>query len=228
MNGYIPRNIQYEIPTTDFEVIKRLAVHDVAKISDSMARHGSMHNGIKSRALGMRLCGPAVTVLAPAGAYETVLEAAKRVNEGNVLVVAAQGFEAGFLANKTIYDILKERGANGILVDGVVTDNHAAVESGLGVFARGLCPGKVQGGACGEIQVPVYCGGMMICPGDYIVGDDDGTGVIPKEDIERVIGLADAHLAGELYRVSLTNQGKKLYELNNSIEKCRKWLGEEK
>ena len=65
----------------------------------------------------------------------------------------------------------------------------------------------------------------MIAPGDYVVGDDDGTVVIPEEDIWRVIELADDHLRGELERVERTNRGAKLYEMNNSIEKCRNWRG---
>ena len=225
MDGYILRDVNYEIPNTNPSVIERLSVHDVAKISDSMARHGSLHNSIKSRQLGMRLYGQAVTVYAPPGSYETVLEAAKMVKPSNVLVVAAQGYCGGFAADSVIFEILKQRGASGILVDGVITDDHVAVNSGLGVYSRGLSPKKVAGKVAGSINVPVYCGGMLITPGDYIVGDDDGTIAIPGYDIERVIELADAHLAGELYRLGLTNQGKKLYELNKSVEKCRKWLG---
>lgn len=225
MEGIIERDVEYSTQNGDPEILRRLSIHDVAKISDSMARHGSLHNSIKSRKLGMRLYGQAITVYAPPGSYDTVMEAAKMSGEGHVLVVAAQGYCGGFSADKMIYEVLIRNRASGILVDGAITDDDAAKVSNIGVFAKSISPKKIFGEAEGRINIPLYCGGMLISPGDYIVGDDDGTIVVPKEDIWRIIELADAHLAGELSRVERTNHGEKLYQMNNSVEKCRNWRG---
>lgn len=225
MEGIIERSPEYQPQSANPEIISRLSIHDVAKISDSMARHGSLHNSIKSRKLGMRLYGQAVTVYAPPGSYHTVMKAAEMARTGQVLVVAAFGCCDWFSADRMIFEVLKKNGADGVLVDGSITDDDAAKASGIGIFARAVSPKKILGAIEGKINIPLYCGGMLVSQGDYIVGDDDGTIVIPQNDIWRVIGLADEHLAGELSRVERTNQGEKLYEMNNSIEKCRNWRG---
>ena len=225
MEGIIERGKNYSMHSANEEIIKRLCIHDVAKISDSMARHGSLHNSIKPRKRGMRLYGQAVTVYAPPGAYDTVVKAAKMTGPGYVLVVAAQGFCDAFMADGLVYSILQKNGASGVLVDGAITDTKTAESCKIGIFARAVSPQKILGRVEGAINIPLYCGGMLIAPGDYVVGDDDGTVVIPEEDIWRVIELADDHLRGELERVERTNRGAKLYEMNNSIEKCRNWRG---
>jgi regulator of RNase E activity RraA len=38
-------------------------------------------------------------------------------------------------------------------------------------------------------QVPVTCAGIVVAPGDYIVGDSDGVVVVPQEAAARVVEL---------------------------------------
>ena len=42
----------------------------------------------------------------------------------------------------------------------------------------------------GSINVPIQCGGIVVNPGDIVVGDDDGVVVIPKDQAIAVLEKA--------------------------------------
>lgn len=45
--------------------------------------------------------------------------------------------------------------------------------------------------ATGEINVPIFCGGVVVCPGDIIVADADGVIVVPLSDAAAVADAAE-------------------------------------
>jgi regulator of RNase E activity RraA len=63
---------------------------------------------------------------------------------------------------------------------------------GYPVFARGLAPRGPYKEGPGEINVPVSCGGVAVCPGDLIVGDGDGAVVVPRQSAAEVLDNATA------------------------------------
>ena len=64
----------------------------------------------------------------------------------------------------------------------VVRDLDAIETLDFPVYAVGITPqGPLKNGP-GEINVPICCGGRVVCPGDIIVGDRDGIVIIPQED----------------------------------------------
>lgn len=52
----------------------------------------------------------------------------------------------------------------------------------------------------GEINFPIACGGVVVMPGDIVVGDKDGVVVIPKNDANEVFAAADKKLVNEKKR----------------------------
>jgi len=58
--------------------------------------------------------------------------------------------------------------------------------TGLPVFAAGLVPSSPGKDGPGEIGAPVVCGGVVVCPGDILVGDEDGVVVVPRADAPEV------------------------------------------
>ena len=75
----------------------------------------------------------------------------------------------------------KGRGAAGALMDGLVRDIRAIRTMGFPVFHGGIGPLDSKGrGRIVELDVPVECAGVRVCPGDLIFGDADGVVVVPQ------------------------------------------------
>ena len=70
------------------------------------------------------------------------------------------------------------------------------------IYARGITPqGPFKNGP-GEIGVPVCCGGIVVFPGDIIVGDSDGIVVIRPSDAQEVLKAAQKKLASETAKLT--------------------------
>lgn len=104
---------------------------------------------------------------------------------GDVLVIRVAGGRHAPVGAVTAAAVIA-RGAAGIVVDGPVTDVRALreVQDRLPVFARGLTArttkriGTVDGTAFNrEIEV----GGVVVRPGDIVLGDTQGVLVLPPE-----------------------------------------------
>ena len=82
-----------------------------------------------------------------------------------------------------------ELGIVGAVIDGAVRDIEEIAALGFALYARATCPGGPHKGFRGSQGVPVQCGGVVVNPGDIVVGDADGVTVVPALQ-------ADAALAG--------------------------------
>ena len=45
----------------------------------------------------------------------------------------------------------------------------------------------------GDVNVPVCCGGCVVCPGDLILGNSDGIVVVPYDFAEKLIEIAEMY-----------------------------------
>ena len=72
--------------------------------------------------------------------------------------------------------------------------------SGPPVFARGVTPRNFHypaGVDHGAVNVPVVCAGVLVEPGDLVLGDDDGVVVVPRRIAAQIIEAASAYREGE-------------------------------
>jgi 4-hydroxy-4-methyl-2-oxoglutarate aldolase len=49
----------------------------------------------------------------------------------------------------------------------------------------------------GSVDVPIVCGGVVVQPGDIVVGDEDGVVVVPHQMAEQVADAAEKRLEME-------------------------------
>ena len=113
--------------------------------------------------------------------------AVEAISEDEVLVIDARGEETA----GTIGDILAmralRRGATGIVTDGGLRDSPAIAELDIPTYFK-----AVHAAVLGivhfplETNVPVACGGVLVMPGDVIVGDAEGIVVVPAAMAEEV------------------------------------------
>ena len=173
------------------ELVAALAEMVTPHLSDNMSRlQGAaaairpMHGG------GAKLAGPAFTVRVPAGDNLMVHKAIDIAAPGDVIVVDA----AGVLEQAIIGDIMTShaarRGVAGFVIDGAIRDAAELAARPFPVYARGVTHRGPYKNGPGEINVPVSIGGMVVRPGDIIVGDADGVVAVPLADAEAVLAAA--------------------------------------
>ena len=85
----------------------------------------------------------------------------------------------------------------GVVIDGAVRDIANIRRSALPVFARAVTPAGGGAEYLGEIGVAVQCGGQVVRPGDWLIGDDDGVVVIPAERLPSTLETARRIVAAE-------------------------------
>ncbi len=147
-------------------------------ISDAMHRQPPM-SGIKPMFRGIKMVGRAVTVQSFEGDWAKPVEAIDVAGKGDVIVIYCPGKVApwGALASRSC----KNKGIAGVVIDGPVRDIEEIEEINFPVFARDVVPNAGEPKGFGEINSRIICGGIEVKPGDWIVGDDNGVMVIPKE-----------------------------------------------
>jgi len=100
---------------------------------------------------------------------------------GDVLVIDARGYRWAAVAGDLLVQRLKAVGAAGLVTDGCVRDVDALRGVGLPVFAAGINSTSFRSHHVAvDINVPVACGGTLVRPGDYVMGDSEGVVVIPQ------------------------------------------------
>ncbi len=161
------------------EIVSLLRSVSSSNISDAMHRKGAMR-GIHPLIPGKKIVGKAITVQTFAGDWAKPVEAIDLAGPGDVLVIYNGSNSIapwGGLATLSC----KIRGVEGVVVDGAVRDLQEIRPMDYPLFSSDVVPNAGDPKGMGEINSEIVCGGQTVRPGDYIVGDDSGVVVIPKE-----------------------------------------------
>jgi 4-hydroxy-4-methyl-2-oxoglutarate aldolase len=197
----------------DSEVISRFHVVATASVADAVdeicGRRGYLDSSVKPRINDKKICGPAVTVLEgptadfvpPQHALDLIDEAPSGsvicISTGSVSDMAVWGglMTAGGIANRH----------EAALLDGGIRDiAKIRREYDFPVFSRAVSPGTTLGRfKTIASQVEIEIGGVMINPGDIVVGDIDGVVVVPKVQAEDVLVMVEEIDKRELEQAKL-------------------------
>lgn len=183
------------------DIIERLRNLAVATLSDGCdqvaGQRGFMDFDIKARVNERKIVGRAATVLEVPNAEEHKPELAFDVIDqappGSVICIASGGD-----ANTAVWGELMNAGAvarghEGVVLDGGTRDVELIRrDTDFPVYSRSVVPSS----SIGRLQtiardVPVQVGGVMVHPGDYIVGDGDGVVVVPAEHVQAIVEFAE-------------------------------------
>jgi 4-hydroxy-4-methyl-2-oxoglutarate aldolase len=139
-----------------------------------------------------RVVGPALTVSTPHGDSLMCFAAVAVARPGDVIVVAAgnEPVEAPWGGGLTWS--AKNRGAEGVVVDGLIVDSPSILGRGVPVFCRGSTLKYRPPSFPGSVNIPVTFGGVAVSPGDLVFGDLDCLLILPKADLHDLIVEAEA------------------------------------
>jgi regulator of RNase E activity RraA len=175
--------IRSQIDRPDPALVAGFGAFDTPSISDRMNRLYTMAPGIRNLTDDrLRVLGPACTVKVYPGDNLMVHKALDIAQPGDVVVVDTSASSMTAVLGDLVSTKARHRGLAGFVVDGLIRDLAGIRALGdFPVFARGVTPtGPLHRGP-GEINYPVSAGGIVVDPGDIIVGDLSGVVVVPRE-----------------------------------------------
>lgn len=180
----------------------------VANVSDSMNRMTS--GGVQLRPMHKEgyLCGPAITVKARPGDNLMLHYAIDIAQPGDVIVVDAGGDLTNALIGEMMVAYAIKKGIAGIVINGAIRDAGAIGAGDFPLFAAGISHRGPYKDGPGEINVPIAINGMVIEPGDLILGDEDGLLSVPYAEVAEVYEKASAKHAAEQKQLEQIAKGE--------------------
>jgi 3-hexulose-6-phosphate synthase/6-phospho-3-hexuloisomerase len=187
-------------------------------ISDGFHRTPCL-DGIRPVTPGAKCVGPAFTVRTAPGDWAKPVEAIDQAPPGSVLVIDAGGNPPAIWGELASHSCVQRKIA-GVVIDGAIRDTPEIRRLGFPAFARHVVAHAGEPKGFGEIGVPVRVGGQRVQPGDWIVGDDDGVMVLPRERAVEMANRAMDCLEKELrIRHEIDDEGRTL----NEVVELYKW-----
>ncbi len=187
-------NLGIEPTAVADDVLNRLKGASIPTISLILRRLGHRNtflSGLAPRTALQNFVGRAFTARAlptrpdvsakQAGAASLHRRAFETIQAGDVLVIDARGDVSARVTGDILATRLKYRGAAALVTDGAIGDLAAMQAVGLPLYSRGLTPvsfGEVH--VMADLNVPISCAGVLIMPGDILVGDPEGVIAIPQ------------------------------------------------
>ncbi|MGO3649983.1 MAG: methyltransferase, partial [Agrococcus casei] len=114
-----------------------------------------------------------------------------------VLVINGQGVTHRALIGELMAERAQRKGCRAYVIDGAVRDVDDIAALGFPVYARAVTPAGPYRNGPGRLGIPVAVGGVVVEPGDWVVGDRDGVCVVRASEIEQVLEAAEAKRAKE-------------------------------
>lgn len=189
------------------ELVTRFRALPVANVSDSMNRMAAAGWRLtKMHAEGV-LAGPALTVKTRPGDNLMLHKALDMALPGDVIVVDGGGELTNSLMGELMLAYAVKKGVGGLVINGAIRDADAFKTANLPVFAAGVTHRGPYKDGPGEINVSIAIGGMVIEPGDLMLGDSDGVVCVPFDHAEAIYERTASKHYAEAEQIAAIEQG---------------------
>jgi 4-hydroxy-4-methyl-2-oxoglutarate aldolase len=111
-----------------------------------------------------------------------------------------------------------------LAIDGCIRDSAEIIKMGFPIFCRGFSIRGTTKTVLGSINHPTLFGGVLVQPGDLILGDDDGVVVVERMECEAVLEKSIKRIEAERLKSEKLKAGVTSVELNK-LEKVFEFLG---
>lgn len=209
--------IYNRIPRPDPALVARAAEFGIADLHEGLGeiagRMCLMSPGMLPIAPGQKVCGPAVTGWNFPGDNLAIHAALYTAKAGDVLVLTNGGGHQGALWGDVACGYAKKKGLAGTVVHGACRDIDAIRALGYPVWSTAVSPEHPKKRGPVAVNVPVVVDGVLIEPGDLIVGDSDGVLVIPRALLAMAVENAEARAAKEVEFRRRIEEGEVLFDI---------------
>lgn len=187
-------------------------------VADAQARAGVMRSYMRPLTTNTRFVGPALTVRLEPGNQVDCLDALSVAQKGDVIVVDAAGETETSIWGGLMAGLCLMKGVVGAVVDGAIRDTDEIRDQGFFIFSKAIVPRSTHTPYSGrmdpiEINVPIQCAGILVNPGDLVLGDEIGVTVVSLENAAEVLAAARAQAEKEELTRAKIRAGKTLEEL---------------
>ena len=132
---------------------------------------------------------------------------------GDALVVDVGDFRELGYWGEVLTTAAQARGLSGLVIDGGVRDITEIQAHGFPVFSTMIALRGATKSRTGSIRAPIQCGGVLVEPGDWVVGDADGVVVVPEATLADVINAGRVRAAKEAAMFRALWEGRTTLEL---------------
>lgn len=170
--------------------VDALAAIPASIISDNMSRMAAAGAALRPLHRAGVLAGTALTVRTRPGDNLMIHKAVDIAAPGDIIVVDGGGDLTNALIGELIVTYARSRGVAGFVVNGAARDVDALSRGDVPVYAAGVSHRGPYKDGPGEVNVPVAIAGMVVSPGDVVVGDQDGVVAVPIDDVPAVLAAS--------------------------------------
>ena len=149
-------------------------------IMDAVHRKGAMIGINPVNRPAIKIAGPAFTIRTADGDWAKAVEAIDKAKKGDILVIEAGSGHTAVWGELASWSCIK-RGIQAVVIDGAIRDVEDIRSIGFPAWSRNISPHAGEPKGFGELGVEITVGGQTVHDGDWIVGDQSGIVVIPKE-----------------------------------------------
>lgn len=187
-------------------------------VADAQERAGVMRSYIKPIDKKTRFAGPALTVRMEPGNQVDCLDALSVAQSGDVIVVDAAGETETSIWGGLMAGLCQIKGVVGAVVDGAIRDTDETRDLGFFIFSKAIVPRSTHTPVSGrmepiEVNVPIQCAGVIVNPGDIVIGDEVGVTVVPLEYAAEILEKAKTQAELEEKTRERIKEGKTVEEL---------------
>ncbi len=137
----------------------------------------------------LKINGRIVTVKTRQDDWGTPLRAIETAQKGDIIFVSCDGDDIA-VWGELFSKYAQEKGMGGTVIYGAMRDINAVCDLNYPVFSRAVVPNAGKPKAEGDTNIKLECGGVVVKPGDWIIGDDCGVVVVPENLRKKVIDEA--------------------------------------
>ncbi len=189
------------------DLVQRFLQLPVANVSDSMSRMTAAGPRLTKMHASGQMAGPAITVKTRPGDNLMLHKAIDMAVPGDVIVVDAGGDLTNSLMGELMLAYAVKKGVAGFVLNGAIRDADAFIAVNLPTFAAGITHRGPYKDGPGEINVPIAIDGMVIHPGDMVIGDSDGVLAVPFDAAEEIYAKTVAKGEAEAKQMAAIDAG---------------------